>query len=100
MQLLHVLDLVDPGLSRPRGVTLYQLFTAELPIARIQLSQGEITGDDFIAKVDEILEYLTTTKTILDLDRLIVDYPTLALSVDKAIDTMYEEKSRVQELLK
>ncbi|OXA58556.1 SET domain-containing protein SmydA-8 isoform X2 [Folsomia candida] len=100
LQLLHVLDLVDPGLSRPRGVTLYQLFTAELPIARIQLSQGEITGDDFIAKVDEILEYLTTTKTILDLDRLIVDYPTLALSVDKAIDTMYEEKSRVQELLK
>lgn len=115
LQLLNVLDLVDSGLSRPRGkyfdknnysltsliivrilfvgVTLYNLYTAELPIAKTQLSKGEISREDFEGKMNELLAYLKTAKETLDLDRLIVDHPRLALDVDIAIDLVYEVRS-------
>ena len=73
------------------GVTLFHLFKAEHPLNKIRLKNKEMKKEDFIEKCQDILAYLQTAKETLELDRLIVDHPHLALAVDAAVDLIYDE---------
>ncbi|CAL8113483.1 unnamed protein product [Orchesella dallaii] len=71
MQLLSALDMIDPGLTRPRGVTLYQLSTPDFQIARYKFQKKEIGVQEYRASIEKVLTYLQTSKEILELDKIV-----------------------------
>ncbi|XP_966391.2 SET domain-containing protein SmydA-8 [Tribolium castaneum] len=67
-QLLEVLDVVEPGHSRIRGVTLYELHAPLLILARNQYTSGMIDKEQFRKKMEEAVEILGKAVEILKIE--------------------------------
>ncbi|XP_044258666.1 SET domain-containing protein SmydA-8-like [Tribolium madens] len=64
-QLLEVLDVVEPGVSRLRGITLYELHAPLISLARNEYKSGLITREDFRRKMQDAVELLEKSVEIL-----------------------------------
>lgn len=64
-QLMEVLDVIEPGYSRIRGVTLYELHAPLLCLARSQYTQGVIDKDEFRKRMEKAVETLGQSVEIL-----------------------------------
>ncbi|KAH1015916.1 hypothetical protein HUJ04_007226 [Dendroctonus ponderosae] len=65
LQLMEVLDIIEPGLSRIRGITLYELHGPIMIHARHQYQYGAINKEDFKAKLQESIDTLGKAVEIL-----------------------------------
>jgi hypothetical protein len=65
-QLLEVLDVVEPGHSRIRGVTLYELHAPLMVLARNQYTSDVISKDEFRKKMQEAVDTLGRAVEILN----------------------------------
>lgn len=63
--LLEVLDIVEPGLSRIRGVTLYELHAPLMVLAKNLYNSNAISKELFRKKMEEALETLHKSVKIL-----------------------------------
>ncbi|XP_076163460.1 SET domain-containing protein SmydA-8 isoform X2 [Ptiloglossa arizonensis] len=66
--LLQVLDVIEPGYSRVRGMTLYELHAPLLYIAKTQWNYGVIDEAALQSKMIEAAEILKESATILCLE--------------------------------
>ncbi|XP_050298383.1 SET domain-containing protein SmydA-8-like [Anthonomus grandis grandis] len=64
-QLLEVLDVIEPGMSRIRGITLYELHGPLMIHARHQYQYGALDRDDFKGKLQQSVETLRKAVEIL-----------------------------------
>nr|XP_966477.1 PREDICTED: protein msta, isoform B [Tribolium castaneum] len=67
-QLLEVLDVVEPGLSKLRGITLYELHAPLISLARNEYKSGLITREDFRKKMQDAVGLLEKSVEILKLE--------------------------------
>lgn len=65
MELLDVLNIVEPGCSRLRGITFYELHAPLLIIARNQYSADIIDKDQLRKRLKEAIDYLGESMKIL-----------------------------------
>ncbi|XP_060522635.1 SET domain-containing protein SmydA-8 [Cylas formicarius] len=65
VQLLEVLDVIEPGLSRIRGITLYELHAPMMVLARHQYQYDAITKEEFREQLKKSLETLGKAVEIL-----------------------------------
>lgn len=63
--LLEVLNVVEPGLSRIRGVTLYELHAPQMVLAKNLYNSNVISKQEFRRKMEEALETLHKSVKIL-----------------------------------
>ncbi|XP_015126926.1 SET domain-containing protein SmydA-8 [Diachasma alloeum] len=68
--LLQVLDVVEPGLTRIRGMTLYELHAPLLFLAKSQWNAGVIDDAALKSKMTEAANVLKEAATILSLEPL------------------------------
>lgn len=66
--LLQVLDVVEPGYTRIRGMVLYELHAALLFIAKSHWNAGVIDDSVFKSKMTEAANVLKEAGTILSLE--------------------------------
>ncbi|XP_066992473.2 uncharacterized protein [Anabrus simplex] len=66
--LLAVLDVVKPGYTRIKGMTLYELHAPLMILARSQLQQGLIDDKALRAKLEEAADILQQAANILKLE--------------------------------
>ncbi|KAL1497897.1 hypothetical protein ABEB36_008780 [Hypothenemus hampei] len=64
-QLLEVLDVIEPGLTRIRGLTLYELHGPIMIHARHQYQYGSLSQEDFKAKLQQSIDLLGKAVEIL-----------------------------------
>ncbi|RZC35634.1 histone-lysine N-methyltransferase ASHR1 [Asbolus verrucosus] len=64
-QLLEVLDVVEPGASRIRGITLYELHAPLMILARNEYNSDMITREEFRKKMQEAVDILGKSVEIL-----------------------------------
>ncbi|KAF7265712.1 SET domain-containing protein SmydA-8-like [Rhynchophorus ferrugineus] len=64
-QLLEVLDVIEPGMSRIRGITLYELHGPIMMHARHQYQYDAISKDDFKRRLRESINILKQAVEIL-----------------------------------
>ncbi|KAF2901270.1 hypothetical protein ILUMI_04907 [Ignelater luminosus] len=64
-QLLKVVDVIEPGYTRTRGVTLHELF---ISLVFITVNETEINKNELIRRLQEILEILEESTNILKLE--------------------------------
>ena len=64
-QLMEVLDVIEPGFSRIRGITLYELHAPLMILARNLYTSGAISKDEFRKKLQEAIDTLGKSVEIL-----------------------------------
>ena len=67
-QLLDVVDVIEPGLTRIRGVTLYEMHAAMLLLARRTFETGLISWDECKVKIEAVRSILSQAAKILSLE--------------------------------
>ena len=67
-QLLAVADVVEPGLTRIRGVTLYEMHAPMLLMARRTFEAGRINSVEFKEKIETVRSILSEATRILSLE--------------------------------
>ncbi|XP_018330247.1 SET domain-containing protein SmydA-8-like [Agrilus planipennis] len=65
---LQVADVIEPGCSRLRGLTLYELHVPLILLAKNQYAAGEIDKDGLRKKLNEAIEVLEKSVKILSLE--------------------------------
>lgn len=53
LDLLTVLDAIEPGISRLRGITMYELHTPKVMLANREYDSGEITSEELLNRLME-----------------------------------------------
>ncbi|XP_046657363.1 SET domain-containing protein SmydA-8-like [Daphnia pulicaria] len=67
-QLLDVADVVEPGLTRIRGVTLYEMHAPMLLLARRAFEAGQISSAECQEKIEAVRVILSESAKILSLE--------------------------------
>nr|XP_045583667.1 SET domain-containing protein SmydA-8-like [Procambarus clarkii]XP_045583668.1 SET domain-containing protein SmydA-8-like [Procambarus clarkii] len=67
-RLLHIYDILEPGLTRRRGVTLYEVGVAEADIARAEKKAEDLTEYFFKLQMQQALRHLQQAICILSLE--------------------------------
>ncbi|XP_046455422.1 uncharacterized protein LOC124202943, partial [Daphnia pulex] len=67
-QLLDVADVVEPGLTRIRGVTLYEMHAPMLLMARRTFEASQISSAEFKEKIESVRSILSEATRILSLE--------------------------------
>ncbi|XP_046654958.1 uncharacterized protein LOC124348729 [Daphnia pulicaria] len=67
-QLLDVADVVEPGLTRIRGVTLYEMHALMLLMARRTFEASQISSAEFKEKIESVRSILSAATRILSLE--------------------------------
>lgn len=67
-RLMGIYQLFEPGLTRRRGVSLFQLSMVETRVAQTQRAEGELTPPAYIAALARILRQLEYAAQILELE--------------------------------
>ncbi|EFX83877.1 hypothetical protein DAPPUDRAFT_239494 [Daphnia pulex] len=67
-QLLDVPDVVEPGLTRIRGVTLYEMHAPMLLMARRTFEASQISSAEFKEKIESVRSILSEATRILSLE--------------------------------
>ena len=67
-QLLAVADVVEPGLTRIRGVTLYEMHAPMLLMARRTFEAGQINSAECKEKIETVRVILSEASEILSLE--------------------------------
>lgn len=89
-QLLDVLDVIEPGLTRIRGITLYELHAPLINLARNQYSSGVINKDEFRKKMEEASDILRQSVEILKNELPNSNEGQLGLVAQESYDTLKE----------
>ncbi|XP_057378366.1 SET domain-containing protein SmydA-8-like [Daphnia carinata] len=67
-QMLSVANIVEPGLTRIRGVTLYEMHAPMLLMARRTFEAGQCTSAEFKEKIEAVRSILSEATRILSLE--------------------------------
>ena len=66
--LLNVVDVIEPGLTRLRGVTLYEMHAPMLLLARRTFETGQINSAECKEKIETVRVILSEASEILSLE--------------------------------
>ncbi|KAH8284421.1 hypothetical protein KR018_005975, partial [Drosophila ironensis] len=67
-EFLQVVDLLDPGLTRLRGLIMYELHAPVMVLAQMSLQSGKISRTEFQRRLKEVVRLLQTSRDILRLE--------------------------------
>ena len=85
-QLVNVLDKIEPGLSRLRGFTLYQLHAAMYYITQKEFQAKTITKVQLQERLAEVQGLLKEAHRILSFDGLNTQEGVIAETIPKTIE--------------
>ncbi|CAG9767303.1 unnamed protein product [Ceutorhynchus assimilis] len=89
-QLMEVLDVIEPGLSRIRGITLYELHGPIMIHSRHNYQYGALDKDDFKAKMQQAVDTLGKAVEILKNEPVSQPEGQLGLMAQTAFDQLKE----------
>ncbi|XP_045120625.1 SET domain-containing protein SmydA-8-like isoform X2 [Portunus trituberculatus] len=67
-RLLHIYSILEPGMTRRRGVTLYHLGTVEADLTRVERGEGTLTDHFFRQELHRALQHLQEAADIMNLE--------------------------------
>ncbi|BFF99979.1 SET domain-containing protein SmydA-8 [Drosophila madeirensis] len=67
-EFLAIIDLLEPGLTRLRGLIMYELHAPVMVLAQMGLQSGQISRQDFQRRVKEVAKLLQNSRDILLLE--------------------------------
>ncbi|EDW66288.2 SET domain-containing protein SmydA-8 isoform X2 [Drosophila virilis] len=67
-EFLAVIDLLEPGLTRLRGVIMYELHAPIMVLAQLGMQTGQMSRQEFQKRINEVVKLLTESAHILQLE--------------------------------
>ncbi|XP_032597198.1 SET domain-containing protein SmydA-8 [Drosophila grimshawi] len=65
---LEIVDLLDPGLTRLRGLIMYELHAPIMVLAQLGMQSGQLTRQEFLKRIKEVAKLLKDSARILQLE--------------------------------
>ncbi|CAG7817876.1 unnamed protein product [Allacma fusca] len=84
--LLQVLDIIEPGMTRIRGLTMYELHAALYFIAQREFTNDAMTADELKVQLDTVLQLLRDAQEILLFDCPNTPEGVIAKTIDESIN--------------
>ncbi|CRL02851.1 CLUMA_CG015740, isoform A, partial [Clunio marinus] len=89
--LLEVIDVLEPGSSRLRGVILYELHAPVMLQLTRELQMGRIKNSDFKRRLKEVVQILNESYKILQYEPENSSENQMAVAAKSALDSMVEK---------
>lgn len=86
--LLEVIDVLEPGASRLRGVILYELHAPVMLQATNELQAGKVSNSDFKRRLKEVVQILKKSHEILKHEAIGTSEHQMAVASAAAIKQM------------
>ncbi|KAH8399746.1 hypothetical protein KR215_001992 [Drosophila sulfurigaster] len=67
-EFLHIINLLEPGLTRLRGLIMYELHAPIMVLAQLGMQTGQLTRPEFQRRIKEVLKLLEESAQILQLE--------------------------------
>ncbi|KAH8304072.1 hypothetical protein KR059_000002, partial [Drosophila kikkawai] len=67
-EFLEIVDILDPGLTRLRGLIMYELHAPVMVLAQMGMQRGQISRQEFQRRLKEVVKLLQTSRDILCLE--------------------------------
>ncbi|EDV44517.1 uncharacterized protein Dana_GF20287 [Drosophila ananassae] len=67
-EFLEIIDLLEPGLTRLRGLIMYELHAPVMVLAQMALQTGKISRQEFQRRLKEVVRLLQNSRDILCLE--------------------------------
>ncbi|KAK7072640.1 hypothetical protein SK128_012617 [Halocaridina rubra] len=67
-RLLRIYDVLEPGMTRRRGMTMYELGVCVSSLARVEMKEGRLTDHFYKIDMEEALQYMQNSLKILSLE--------------------------------
>nr|XP_036677093.1 SET domain-containing protein SmydA-8 [Drosophila suzukii] len=67
-EFLEIIDVLDPGLTRLRGLIMYELHAPVMVLAQMAIQNGQISRQEFQRRLKEVVKLLQVSRDILCLE--------------------------------
>ncbi|XP_068158972.1 SET domain-containing protein SmydA-8 isoform X1 [Drosophila tropicalis] len=67
-EFLAIIDVLEPGLTRLRGLIMYELHAPIMILAQIAIQKGQISAKEFQCRIKEVIKLLQQSRDILKLE--------------------------------
>ncbi|XP_044760063.1 SET domain-containing protein SmydA-8-like isoform X2 [Coccinella septempunctata] len=84
-EIMQTFDVIEPGLTKLRGVTLYELHAPLMVLLTREFERGFLTKDDIKSRLREVVSCLIDARNILELEPKISTEGAMGVAAQEAL---------------